>query len=142
MKKYKFKINNDKYEAKILEYKNEMVLVEVNGERYQVDIEMEKRAKKKLVRAQKSESPAVVKTTPKVVTQVSAGAVVAPIPGLVLKVLVKNGDVVEVGQTVIILEAMKMESEIHTDRAGKVNNILVKEGENIQEGQAIIEVGE
>ena len=95
-----------------------------------------------MVRAQKSESPAVVKTTPKVVTQVSAGAVVAPIPGLVLKVLVKNGDVVEVGQTVIILEAMKMESEIHTDRAGKVNNILVKEGENIQEGQAIIEVGE
>ena len=142
MKNYKFTINDDKYNAKILEYKNDMVLVEVNGTEYKVNIELEKKEKLKLVRSQVSNQEIIPVSTPKIIPQATAGSLVAPIPGLVLKILVEQGDIVKAGQTVTILEAMKMESEISVVNSGKVKNILVKEGENIQEGQVILEIGE
>jgi pyruvate carboxylase len=66
--------------------------------------------------------------------------VVAPIPGLVLKVLVKEGDVVKQDQPVIMLEAMKMESEITSTVTGTIKKIHVKEGDSVQERQLLMEV--
>ncbi len=141
MKKYKFKINDDKYSAKILKYTGELVRVEVNGVEYEVEIQQEKLDHPKLVRSQKS-SPEISISASKPQQQSAKGTLLAPIPGLVVKINVSEGDVVKAGDTVMILEAMKMESEINAEKDGSVQKILVKEGDNIEEGQALIEIGD
>lgn len=74
------------------------------------------------------------------VSAVSSNAVVAPLAGSVSKVLVAEGDDIEAGQVLLILEAMKMETEITAPADGKVATILVAPGEPVQGGQALIEL--
>ena len=61
-------------------------------------------------------------------------------PGSIFKIQVKPGDEVTKGQSVIILEAMKMENNIASDYAGKVKRIFVKEGTPVQAGAKLIEI--
>ena len=141
MKTYKFKINNDKYTAKIVEYMGDSVVVEVNNGTYHVEIEHEKMKAPKLVRSQKSSGSAVpVAASKPVVT--GAGSVIAPIPGQIHSLLVSEGDNVNSGDPVLILEAMKMESEINATATGTIKKIVVSKGENVQEGQLLLEIGE
>jgi oxaloacetate decarboxylase alpha subunit len=56
----------------------------------------------------------------------------------VFKVLIKKGDVVNEGDVIIVLEAMKMETEIRSPRAGQVDNIYVNAGDMINVGEALI----
>lgn len=64
----------------------------------------------------------------------------SPMPGKVVKIPVKTGDKVDVGQTVIIVSAMKMESEYKAGKAGVIKEILVKEGDTIEGNQALITI--
>lgn len=64
----------------------------------------------------------------------------SPMPGKVVKILVKTGDEVKVGETVIIVSAMKMESEYKTGREGKIKDILVSEGDTIEGHQPLITI--
>ena len=73
------------------------------------------------------------------VSAVSSNAVVAPLAGSVARILVAEGDEIEAGQVLLILEAMKMETEITAPTAGTVSRILVAPGEAVQGGQALIE---
>jgi biotin carboxyl carrier protein len=66
--------------------------------------------------------------------------VTAPMSGVILRVLVSEGQRVEYGQKIVILEAMKMENEIVTDKPGVVKKILVKEGDNVDTGQPLVEI--
>ena len=72
---------------------------------------------------------------------VSGNNVVAPMPGLIMKVLVKVGDTVTVGQKVMTMEAMKMENDINAGSAGTVKAVLVKEGDNVKEHQPLVTIG-
>jgi acetyl-CoA carboxylase biotin carboxyl carrier protein len=65
----------------------------------------------------------------------------AHITGTVWKIEVKVGDTVAEGQTVVILESMKMEMPVESPAAGKVTSILVKEGDAVEEGAAVVELG-
>ena len=65
-------------------------------------------------------------------------AVKAPIPGLVIKVLVTQGDQVQVGQPLIILEAMKMENELRAPRDGVVATVKVKPGNSVNQGETLV----
>ena len=67
-------------------------------------------------------------------------AVVAPLPGTVTKVLVKEGQQVGPNDTICLLEAMKMENTISAGAAGTVKKILVKEGVQVQQGEALVEL--
>ena len=67
-------------------------------------------------------------------------AVTAPLAGSVSRILVAEGDEVEAGQVVLILEAMKMETEITAPKAGQVAAILVEKGDAVQGGQALIDI--
>ncbi|ANF21782.1 pyruvate/oxaloacetate carboxyltransferase [Thermococcus piezophilus] len=69
------------------------------------------------------------------------GVVTAPMPGKIIRILVKEGDEVKTGQGLLILEAMKMENEIPSPKDGVVKKILVKEGQTVDTGQALIEIG-
>ncbi|RME26160.1 MAG: biotin/lipoyl-binding protein [Deltaproteobacteria bacterium] len=63
----------------------------------------------------------------------------AQMPGTVLKVLVETGREVKAGQVLLVLEAMKMENEIRSDRNGRVAKVLVEAGQQVQTGQGLIE---
>ena len=65
-------------------------------------------------------------------------SVVAPIPGLIVRVEVQEGEEVRAGQPLIILEAMKMENEIRSPRAGTVKAIHVVPGESVEQGKVLI----
>ena len=71
----------------------------------------------------------------------AAGSLTSPMPGQVLKVLVEVGATVEVGQTLMIIEAMKMEYEIRAPRAGLVTAIHFTPGQMVTSGASLVEVG-
>ena len=64
----------------------------------------------------------------------------AHITGTVWKIEVKVGDTVAEGQTVVVLESMKMEMPVESPAAGTVSAVLVKEGESVEEGAAVVEL--
>jgi len=69
------------------------------------------------------------------------GHVATTMPGNIVEVLVSVGDVVEAGQAVLITEAMKMETEIHTSIAGTVKAVNVEKGDRVTPGEILVEVG-
>lgn len=69
------------------------------------------------------------------------GAVTASMQGMVLKIKVKKGDSVNKGDVVMVLEAMKMENNIHAPHAGAVKDILVKEGSTVSAGESLMVIG-
>jgi biotin carboxyl carrier protein len=68
------------------------------------------------------------------------GAVIAPMPGKVVKVLVRAGDNVEVGQALIVVEAMKMENELLAKAKGRIRNVLVEPGDAVDRGQLLMSI--
>ena len=62
----------------------------------------------------------------------------SPLPGVILEIKVNVGDAVKKGQTVVILEAMKMENSINADKDGKVTAINVKPGDSVLEGTDLV----
>jgi len=72
--------------------------------------------------------------------QVAEGVVIAPMTGKILSVMVKKGDEVKARQILCILEAMKMENEITTPKAGTVKDLLVSEGSSVSEGEILFVV--
>jgi biotin carboxyl carrier protein len=62
----------------------------------------------------------------------------SPIPGRVVKILVKPGDKLAAGQTAVVLEAMKMENELSAPRAGTVTEVRCREGTAVEAGQDLV----
>ncbi len=108
--------------------------VKVNGKLYEVELEEVNEVAGSVSAPVKEETP--------VSKPVSSGANVikAPIAGKVLKISVKVGDAVKKGQSVAIVEAMKLENEIPSAFEGTVKAILVKEGDAVENGQPIVEL--
>jgi biotin carboxyl carrier protein len=65
----------------------------------------------------------------------------APMPGLVVAIRVKPGDAVEAGQSVVVVEAMKMQNELATRGAGIVQEVLVAERASVAAGQPLVRIG-
>ncbi|MCF7857952.1 MAG: biotin/lipoyl-binding protein [Candidatus Cloacimonetes bacterium] len=142
MKTYKMKINNEEYVAKIKKYKQFEIIVEVNGIDYEIELEKTERRKPEIEREEKIK-PVLDAVSSKTKSPMTAqGNISAPIPGLVLRLLVNEGESVKVDDPVLILEAMKMESEITSNADGVVKRLHVKEGDSVQEGQILMEIGE
>ena len=70
----------------------------------------------------------------------AAKAVVSPLPGVVVEVKVAAGDVVKAGQTVAVLEAMKMENDILAECDGMVASVSVKDGDSVLEGAVLLTI--
>jgi acetyl-CoA/propionyl-CoA carboxylase biotin carboxyl carrier protein len=83
-------------------------------------------------------SPATISKKGPVGRVVIEGAVTAPMTGKIVSVKVKKGDTVQAGETLCVLEAMKMENEIISTRAGTVQKISVSEGSTVNEGDTLI----
>ena len=142
MKEYKYKINGNLYNVVIGDIEDNIAHVEVNGTHYTV--EMEKKPKeapvpKPVVRpvAKPAAAPAPA-SAPASKPAAGKSGVKSPLPGVILDIKVKEGDEVKKGQTVIILEAMKMENSINADKDGKVTAINVSKGESVLEGTDLV----
>ena len=139
MKEYKYKINGNLYKVTVGDIEDNNVRVEVNGTSYTVELEKQAKPKIKPVVRTESTTPAAP-PTPISRPAVSGGksGIKSPLLGVILEIKVKEGDTVKRGQTLMILEAMKMENDIKSDRDGKVTAINVSKGESILEGTDLI----
>ena len=134
MKEYKYKINGNVYNVVIGDIEDNIAHVEVNGTHYNVEMEKKQKAAAPIARPR----PAAVAAKPAAKPAAAKGGVKSPLPGVILDIKVKEGDVVKTGQTVIILEAMKMENSINADRDGKITAIKVSKGESVLEGTDLV----
>lgn len=146
MKEYKYKINGNIYNVAVGDVDdNNIAQVEVNGVPYKVELEGTKTAPVKVAAPKPSAAPRTSSGEKVIAKPAAAGAgagakVVAPLPGVVLSVQVKVGDTVKAADTVVLLEAMKMENAIHAGRDGKVASIAVAAGDSVLEGAVLLTI--
>lgn len=156
MKEYKYSINGNEYTVAIIDLDGNTAAVEVNGTSYKVDILGEglniapaPKATPVASPAPQVVAPAPVATpapapqavTPAPAAPTSGKPILSPLPGVILEVKVNVGDQVKAGQTVAVLEAMKMENNINAEADGTVVAIKVNKGDSIPEGSEILVIG-
>jgi glutaconyl-CoA/methylmalonyl-CoA decarboxylase subunit gamma len=142
MKKFKFTIRGNVYEVEIQGFEENIAKVEVNGTVYDVEVHKEIKTSKTptLVRL---ENPSPTRKEQKIQRQVSKTvnvSIVAPLPGTILQVFVKEGDEVTLGQKLLIMEAMKMENNVLSEKAGVIQKIAVKPGDTVLQNDLLIEI--
>ena len=150
MKNYSLKINGNKYDVSI-DNVNELSTqahVVVNGTAYEVEIMGAKAAaiKKPQVVAAPANTSATIAhvapptpAAPKPAAAAGGGQnVFSPLPGTVLSIKVNVGDTVAAGQTLVVLEAMKMENNIDAINGGVVKSIAVQAGATVSEGDVLL----
>ena len=141
MKEYKYKINGNSYKVTIGDIEDNIAHVEVNVTHYKVEMEKQpKTTPKPAVVRPLPNSPAAPTTQVVKPAAPSTGksGVKSPLPGVILDIKVNVGDTVKKGQTIIILEAMKMENNINADKDGKVTAINVNKGDSVLEGNDLV----
>lgn len=140
MKEYKYTINGKKYEVTIGDIADDIATVTVNGEEYKVEMEPEPKAEKpKVVVKPIAAKPATESGDAPKATAVNAkNAVKAPLPGVITEIKVNVGDEVKAGDTVVVLEAMKMANNLEAEKGGKVTAICVEAGQSVMEGDALV----
>ena len=139
LKEYKYKINGIRFTVGVGDITDNEVYVEVNGTPYHVEID--KSTDKLITKVEKPKSAQEAprtesgeKVVAKPVIASKAAAVKSPLPGTIMNFTVKVGDTINAGDTVCVLEAMKMENDIHSIKGGVVKDILCKVGDSVLEG--------
>ena len=145
MKEYKYKINGNVYKVGIGDVENGIAEVEVNGTPYKVEIEQKAASTVKVSSPKPAAAPRTA-TGEKVIAKPTAKAaaggapVKAPLPGVVLDINVSVAQEVKAADTVITLEAMKMENAIKAGVDGKVAAINVAKGDSVLEGAVLLTI--
>ena len=138
MKEYQYKIDGKEYKVAIGEIADNVAQVTVNGEVFSVEMEPEQEPEKKKVELGQ---PAADKNDDEAqpVANVNVGnAVKAPLPGVITAIEVAVGQQVKAGDTLVVLEAMKMANNIEAETDGTVAAICVKVGENVLEDAPLV----
>ena len=141
MKEFKYKINGAPYRVVVNNSDSSIIELEVNGTPFRVELESRDTKIKSKIKKQAITTPTPQSTTTPLVTRPKTGgtknAIMSPLPGIILEVRCKPGDNVKKGDTIMILEAMKMENNILASQSGKVSEILVKVGDSVLEGDQL-----
>ncbi|MBN1196666.1 MAG: biotin/lipoyl-binding protein [Candidatus Aminicenantes bacterium] len=147
MRKYKLAISGREFEAEILEITTETARVVVDGQEYTVELKELGRKPISMAPAPTpaSQPPAASKSqrTTAPAAPRSDGdsqSVKAPLPGLIVDIMVNENDAVKAGQNLLLMEAMKMENQIPAPYDGTVKRIHVKKGDSVSEGDVLIEI--
>ncbi len=160
MKEYKYSINGNEYTVAVIDLDGNTAAVEVNGTSYKVDILGEelnitpRPAAKPAAPVAPAPQPQAAAPAPAQLAPAAQPAapapeqpagngkpILSPLPGVILDLKVNVGDQVKAGQTVAILEAMKMENNINAEHDGVVTAIKVNKGDSILEGAEILLIG-
>lgn len=139
MKEYKYTIDGKEYKVEIGDIVDYVADVTVNGEAFKVEMEPEAEPEKKKVvlgnpTAESSDDSSATPTA----NVNTANAVKAPLPGVITSIEVQVGQQVNAGDTVVVLEAMKMANNIEAEKSGTVTAICVKQGENVMEDAPLV----
>ena len=137
MKTYKLLINNEHFEAKIVEYSPTHAKINLNGTDYLVQIEDDKIQSIPKLAAQEKAVPLAPAFSSS--ADLYSGEIRAPLPGTIMDIKVQVNDYVHEGDVVLVLEAMKMESDIYSPRTGKISKIYVQKGDLVQDNDPLIE---
>ena len=149
-KRIKFQFEGKVYTVDI-EREGNSIIVEREGESYTVTLLPEEKPKNIVEKAATVVQPQpVVSPTPTIVKSegvereeeaaLPAGVLVAPITGMVKEIKIAEGQRVQKGQTVIIMEAMKMDIDLYAPVSGIVQSILVSQGENVKANQQLLKI--
>ena len=137
MKEYKYTIDGKEYKVEIGDIVDNIADVTVNGEAFKVEMEPEAEPEKKKVVLGQPATESKDEATPAANVN-TANAVKAPLPGVITSIEVEVGQEVSAGDTVVVLEAMKMANNIEAEKSGKVAAICVKPGENVLEDAPLV----
>ncbi len=155
MKQYKYTINGAQFDVTIDSIVGSKAKVEVNGIPFEVEMQGSSLVEEALPTVS-TEAPAAAPAAaapapaaaeapaaaPAATNGPGAGAPVkAPLPGVVTKVLVAAGQAVKKGETVLVLEAMKMENNITAETDGTITGICVAAGDSVMEGTTLLTIG-
>ncbi len=152
--KYQYTVKGVDYEVEIQDIEGNIANVTVNGIPFEVEMKQPIKAGKQKVklseeRRVKSEesnsSSSATNASSATTTQPAAAAasgksVVAPLPGTINEIKVKVGDKVNAGDTVVILEAMKMQNNIEAETSGTITGINVNKGDVVMEGDTLVTI--
>ena len=151
MNKYQYKVQGVDYDVEIEEVEGNLAKVSVNGIPFEVELKRPinpvHAIKKPKVAAPKpaAPAPAPAAAAPKPAAPAAApgsgNPVKAPLPGTISSISVKVGDQVSVGDTVLVLEAMKMQNNSEAEYAGTVTSIVVNPGDSVMEGAVLLTIG-
>ena len=145
MKQYKYTINGTQFDVTIDSINGSQAKVEVNGIPFEVTMHGSSLVDEDLptVSTEGAAAPAAEPAAaPAAKGAAGAGTPVkAPLPGVVTKVLVQNGQAVKKGETVLVLEAMKMENNINAECDGAITGICVAPGDSVKEGTTLLTIG-
>ncbi len=141
MKKFNFKINGNEYQTTV-EQSGELLQVTVNGKSFTAELEKEAAAAPKVAApaAAKPAAAAAPAAAPAAAAPAGGKAVESPLPGVVVSIAVSAGQAVKAGDTLLTLEAMKMENAIQAEADGTVAKVLVSVGQSVQSGDALLEI--
>ena len=157
MAKYQYTVKGVDYEVEIQDIEGNIANVTVNGIPFEVEMKQPVKASKLKVklsddrradgseeRRVKSEesnsSSASAASTSSAPTAAAGKPVVAPLPGTINEIKVKVGDKVNAGDTVVILEAMKMQNNIEAETSGTITSINVNKGDAVMEGDTLVTI--
>ena len=139
MKKgFNFTIGGQKYETTVKEIEPNVAEVVVNGTSFIVEFQ---KTESKKVKAARVAAPTAAPTAAPVAAKPAGAAVVkSPLPGSIVKVMVKPGDSVKKGDTLLTMESMKMENVVASEYTGTVKNVLVAAGQNVMQDDKLVEI--
>lgn len=137
-KEFSIKINGKAYEIELQEFDQDKIFpIKVEEASFKAEVKIP------------TKKPALTTFEPIPVTsekratsarQIAEGDITAPMTGMILSVRASKGDRVKAGQVLCVLEAMKMENEIATTRAGTVQEVYVSEGSSVSEGEVLFKI--
>jgi biotin carboxyl carrier protein len=146
MKKFKFTINGDSYNVNVKSVEGNKAEIEVNGKAYEVGLEQEVNTLKtpilvrKEVQTKPGENKISAKATPTLPSnKPSANGLIAPLPGSIIRVVVKVGDTVKEGDLLLVMESMKMENNILSEKNGVIKSINVENGQAVLQDEILLE---
>ncbi len=145
MKTFELKVGGRDFKVDIDKFNGKQAVVKVNGKSYEVDV---KKAAGAIAPKQTAPPPpgSVPEAPPSdpapIASLATSGQVLAPMPGLILDIMVSVGDSVTAGLPVIKMEAMKMENEIPATANGTVKEICVKKGDSVSTDQVMLVMDE
>ena len=135
-KEFSFKINGAEYKCAVEEIEAGLTEVTVNGKKYTVETEKPAAPAPKPAPAPKA-APAPA-AAPKAAPAAAGAQVKSPLPGSVVKVCVSEGQDVKKGDTLLILESMKMENPILAEQDGKVAQVAVAAGQTVMQDDLLV----
>jgi biotin carboxyl carrier protein len=150
MKTFELSVGDKTYKIDVEKFDGKRALVRVDGKPYEIEVETGASAVSKPTPVSMPARLVVQKATPvapepplaPVRTAPSGGEVTAPMPGLILEIMVAIGDHVVSGTPVVKMEAMKMENEIPSPVEGTVKTITVKAGDNVSTDETLMVIEE